>query len=88
MMTNPNKKQSEKDEFLKKFGLHIRKLRKERGLSGVELANLCELPRSNISRIEKGRTNPTVYFLKKLSEALEIDVEVILVGLNRQEENV
>ncbi len=79
-MVTTKKKLTEKEEFLRRFGLHIRALRKQKGLSGVELANLCEIPKSNISRIEKGKTNPTIYFLKKLAEGLEIELEDILKG--------
>ncbi|MFL5752124.1 MAG: helix-turn-helix domain-containing protein [Bacteroidia bacterium] len=36
------------------------------------------MERSNIARIETGRTNPSLYVLKKLCSGLEIEFEELL----------
>lgn len=37
------------------FGNHLRSIREEKGLSLRELAELCDLDNSNISKIENGK---------------------------------
>ena len=47
-------------EQIKLIALKIRTLRKARKLTVQELAYRCDIERSNLSRIETGRSNPTV----------------------------
>ena len=47
-------------EQIKLIALKIRALRKARKLTVQELAYRCDIERSNLSRIETGRSNPTV----------------------------
>lgn len=48
----------------------IRALRRERGLTVRELADRCDMERSNLSRLEAGRTNPTLRTLCAICYAL------------------
>lgn len=66
----------EKSEILKKVGKKIKEVRESKGLSQVELVGKMqgEIDPTNISRIESGRTNPTIYTLYRLAEALEVKV--------------
>lgn len=66
----------EKSELLKNVGKRIQELRVQRGLSQVDLVGLIDgnIDTTNISRIESGRTNPTIYTLYRISEALEISL--------------
>lgn len=66
----------EKSEILKKVGKRIKEVRESKGLSQVELVGKMqgEIDPTNISRIESGRTNPTIYTLYRIAEALEIKV--------------
>ena len=66
----------EKSEILKKVGKRIKEVRESKGLSQVELVGKMqgEIDPTNISRIESGRTNPTIYTLYRLAEALEVKV--------------
>lgn len=66
--------EKDKTRFLKIFGEHVRVLREMRELTIQDLANLCEVPRSTLSRIEHGKQNPTVFFLLRLAEALEVSL--------------
>lgn len=61
--------------FLKKLGQNIQRVRKEKGMTQVELGDLCDSEKSSINRIETGRTNPTTLTLKKIAEGLEISVD-------------
>jgi len=70
----------EKSELLELFGKRIKKLRIERGMSQVDLVARMQgnIDTTNISRIESGRTNPTIYSLYRLSEALEISMSELV----------
>ncbi len=76
----------EKSELLQLLGKRIKNLRLEKGLSQVDLVARMQgnIDTTNISRIEAGRTNPTVYSLYRLSEALEISMSE-LVNFNAEE---
>ena len=68
-----------------KIGNRIRELRESKGISQQNLAAICNFEKANLSRIEAGRTNPTISTLYKISQALEITiselVDVELVSL-------
>lgn len=59
------------EDFIKKVGLQIKKLRKERKLTQLDLAIKSDMEESALQRIEAGRTNPTLKTLLKISNALE-----------------
>ncbi len=52
------------------IGERIRQLRTERGISQQDLAALCDFEKSNMSRIESGKTNLTLKNMYKISRAL------------------
>ena len=70
----------EKSEILKKVGKRIKELRESKGLSQVDLVGRMEgnIDATNISRIEAGRTNPTVYTLFRIAEAMEVSPKDLL----------
>lgn len=55
------------------FGDLIKRIRTENGLSIDDVAQASGLTSAEIRNIEKNRTRPRVYFLKKLSDALNCD---------------
>lgn len=55
-------------------GLHLRRLRLERGLSIRALAELSGLNVNTLSLIENGRTSPSVSTLQQLATALEVPI--------------
>lgn len=67
----------EKSEILKAVGKKIKELRESKGLSQVDLVGEIEgnIDTTNISRIESGRTNPTLYTLYRIASALEVDIK-------------
>ncbi|SMD41568.1 Predicted transcriptional regulators [Aquiflexum balticum DSM 16537] len=64
-------------------GARIKSLRKERGLTQAELAELSGLSIRTIQRMENNEVNPSTFSLKMLSKALEIDLK----ALNSQKKN-
>ena len=64
----------DKKTLQKIIGERIRLLREEKGLSQQVLASMCDFEKSNMSRLEAGNTNPTIYTLHKISTALDISL--------------
>lgn len=56
----------------------MEQLRTEKGLSLRKLADLADVDFSQIHRIEKGQSNPSLTMLLTLTEALEITVEELM----------
>ena len=64
----------EKLEIFKQVGKNIQQIRQSKGLSQVDLVGCIEgnIDTTNISRIEQGRTNPTLLTLYRIAQALEV----------------
>lgn len=75
----------EKSEILKAVGKKIKELREAKSLSQVDLVGKIEgnIDTTNISRIESGRTNPTLYTLYRIASALEVEL-TDLVNIQNQ----
>ncbi len=76
----------EKEFVLKKIGAKIKEVRISKGLSQVELVARMEISTdpNNISRLEAGRSNLTMFTLYRLSKALEVPMkDLIDVDLTR-----
>ncbi len=69
-----NMSSMEKEDLLKLVGKRIKEIRESKGLAQLDVAVRMEgnIDTTNISRIESGRTNPTVYTLFRISQALEV----------------
>ena len=65
-------------ELSKSLGERIRKLRDEKNITQQDLAALCNFEKSNMARIEAGRTNPTLLSLHKISVALNITLSMLV----------
>lgn len=61
--------------FVKSFGLQLRAKRKDKKMSMEQLAHLCAMEYSQISRIELGQINTSINTVKKIADALEIEVK-------------
>ena len=72
-MTTKNKAQ-----LLTEIGNRIRLKREEKNLSQQDLAAFCNFEKTNMSRLEAGRTNPTISTLFKISQALGIKLVDLL----------
>jgi len=72
----------EKKALLRRFGLHVKQLRTEKGITGAELARRCDMDKPNMARIERGETNPTLVTLMRIALALNISLEVLFKGFD------
>ena len=59
------------------FGQYISELRQKKSISQRELANLSGLTNSTISRIESDLVKPDFATLEKLSQALDVNKEIL-----------
>lgn len=57
-----------------KVGKQIQKLRVLKGVSQQDIAAKCNFEKSNMSRLEAGRVNPTLSALEKVAKALEVEL--------------
>jgi transcriptional regulator with XRE-family HTH domain len=55
------------------FGSVVRETRLASGLSQEDLANLAQLERAHLSRLERGKAQPTLFALLKVSSALGLE---------------
>ncbi|MFC2329298.1 helix-turn-helix domain-containing protein [Prevotella nigrescens] len=78
----------EKLEIFKQVGRNIRQIRLSKGLSQVDLVGRIEgnIDTTNISRIEQGRTNPTLLTLYRIAQALEVSL-LDLVAIDQTKES-
>lgn len=67
-----------KKNFLKKVGSNVKKLRDVAALSQFELAVEAGIPKNQIGRIERGEINTSIFVLKKIADALKVDVKAFL----------
>ncbi len=56
------------------IGKNIQKIRESKGISQQELAAKCNFEKSNMSRLEAGRVNPTLSTLEKVAKALDVSL--------------
>jgi len=64
--------------FLKKLGLHLRSIRKSKGLSQSEVAHLCGKESQSHQRVESENINLTVWYLQHIALALEVTLKDLL----------
>ena len=70
-------KQVRDDELLKKIGEIISSFRKRQNLSQSQLAFEAGLPLMQISRIERGVTNPSISTLSAIAKALDVPLKIL-----------
>ena len=64
------------------LGLHLRRVRTEKGLTLDRLASLSELTRGYISLVERGLKVPSIAALLRLAKALDVNVAYRQACLN------
>lgn len=65
-------------EFLQILGENLRRKREELSMSQQVLADISNVAKSTIQRIEKGTLNPSITNLKAICEALNITVQTLI----------
>ncbi len=58
------------EKVIKAFGIRLREIRLSLGISQEQLANDADIPISQVGRIERGETNPTISTIHVLASAL------------------
>lgn len=66
------------ETFLVKLGIHIRQIRERKNLSQQNLADICDLPKTTIGRVERAEMNTTIKTLVKIANALELEPKELL----------
>jgi putative transcriptional regulator len=64
----------EKNTYLILLGKHISNIRISKGLSQAELALRCDKDPQSLNRLEKGRINPSIYYLQQIAKELNVTV--------------
>lgn len=76
-----NHSENIKEDFIKehrlKIGDAIREIREKRGYSQDELAEIMEVNRSTISKIENGKFSFSIDYLSKFSWFLDFDLTLV-----------
>jgi len=64
--------------LLEKLGVSLREIRISKNMSQEHLANVCDIPISQIGRIERVEINCTICTLKLIFEALQADYTTLI----------
>jgi transcriptional regulator with XRE-family HTH domain len=67
-----------KEKILIDFGLKVRSLRKEKGLSQEDLSFKAKLHRTYIGMIERAEKNITLINIEKIAKALDVEPSELL----------
>ena len=62
-----------------RFALRLRALRKERGLSQEDLADLAGIHRTYVGSVERGERNVSIDSMERLALALKVDLSQLLL---------
>lgn len=60
-------------------GMNIRRLRKAKGLTQEQLAHESEVAMRYVAGVERGEENPSLKFLAKIADALDVEPSVLLL---------
>lgn len=67
--------------MIESIGTRIKSLRQSKQLSLTELANRANVAKSYLSNVERNiQSNPSIQFLNKIADCLDIPLELILYG--------
>lgn len=69
------------DFFYRRFGERVVYLRKMKGMSQEELSSHAQMDRTYLARIERGRVNPTLRILHKITRAMKLPLSVLFWGV-------
>jgi DNA-binding XRE family transcriptional regulator len=69
-------------EFQKRLGARVRTIRTERGFSQEDFAEACDLHRTHVSLLERGRINITVNTPRQIAHTLKVTLSELFRGLD------
>lgn len=65
------------DTVVKRLGNRMKEIRKERGMTQLDVAIKSGMEENAYQRIESGRTNPSVKTVNKIADALEVEIKIL-----------
>ncbi len=68
------------EDETKRISNNIKNIRIKKNITVQELAYRCNMERSNLSRIESGRSNFTIKTICIICNALEVDLRDVIIG--------
>lgn len=69
---------TKEEKYFQKLGAKIKELREEKEIDQKSFAFDCDIGRTQLYMIEKGRTNPRLLTLIKIADGLEISIDELL----------
>lgn len=69
---------AEEKEYISKVGKNIRKLRLDKKIRQLDLADACDFDKQTLYNIEMGKVNLTLKSLLKISKALNVSIKNLL----------
>ena len=66
------------EDVIKLIAQNIKKIRVSKGLSVQEVAYRCDIERSNLSRLEAGKTNMTIKTICLICSALNVEITEVI----------
>lgn len=66
------------EKAIKAFGKKVRELRIQRGMTIEQFANTSDIHATQISRIERGESNPTISYITLIAEKLGVTASELL----------
>lgn len=73
-----SERSKQKEIFLQTIGGKVKKARESKKLSQFQLGIEAEIPKNQIGRIERGEINTSIYTLKRIADALGVEVVTLL----------
>ena len=66
-----------KEQQRQRIGTDLAELRKQRGMTQQQVADIAQMQRNHISRIEQGRYSVGFDTLQTIAEALDADIRIV-----------
>ncbi|MDQ0483660.1 helix-turn-helix domain-containing protein [Guptibacillus hwajinpoensis] len=73
-----DKESKEAEKLARQVGITLRGIRKERSISLQELADLTEVSKLTLGKIERGEANPSLTIIWKIANGLAIPISTLL----------
>lgn len=65
-------------EEAKKLGRNLKRIRTEKGITQGDIVRALGMPKSFVSNIENGKTNPTLTTIAKIAKAIGVSIEKLM----------
>ena len=62
----------------KRLGQNLKRIRTKKGISQGDIVKTLDMPKSFVSSIENGKTNPTLATIAKIAKAIGVSVDKLL----------